>query len=365
MRALRIALLLALVIPAATGVVACTSSGGNSSSSDSSGEIAASSSAVSFVVAGTTTYATLQVPAHRTGQKLAAALLLAGSGPTDRNGNQLTSGVTPYTLQVVADTLAKQGIMSLRFDKYFSGKTGGGRFAQDVGSITAQDFLDQAVAAYTYLSTQPLADPSKLLVLGHSEGGKYALSVAGSVSRKPAGLGLLEPADQRLLDVFRIQVDEKLNALVAQGALTHAQAISNAGVIVTAIEHFRTGQSVDLTGLVAALRPSVAQMLVTSPDLNFTRTEDRLDPVIFARAVQSGTRVLVTDGTRDSQIPPSTIGPLIDALHAAGTTGPGLQLIQDIDHDMHLPSQPATQAVLAPAVVTAIQQWAEPFASTP
>ena len=88
-----------------------------------SGPQTAVSRDVSFVVAGTTTYGTLEIPAHRSGQRLAAALLIAGSGPTDRNGNDVAANLTPNILQLIAGVLAQMGIMSLRFDKYFSGQT--------------------------------------------------------------------------------------------------------------------------------------------------------------------------------------------------------------------------------------------------
>src|SRR6185437_14153606 len=77
---------------------------------------AAGSRDVSFVVDGTTTYGTLDVPAHRAGQRLAAAVLLAGSGATDRNGNQEPS-LTPNTLKQIAEALDRMGIISVRFDK--------------------------------------------------------------------------------------------------------------------------------------------------------------------------------------------------------------------------------------------------------
>ena len=80
---------------------------------------------VVFEVDGTTTYGTLHVPPHRDGQRLPAALLLAGSGPTDRDGNVPRLGVTPQTIGLIATVLGEVGVMSLRFDKYFSGQTGG------------------------------------------------------------------------------------------------------------------------------------------------------------------------------------------------------------------------------------------------
>ena len=49
---------------------------------------------VCFEVDGTITYGTLRVPAHRKGPRLAAALLLPGSGPVDRDGNVPGLGVT-------------------------------------------------------------------------------------------------------------------------------------------------------------------------------------------------------------------------------------------------------------------------------
>jgi hypothetical protein len=96
--------------------------------------VAASSKDVYFTINGNKTYGTLDVPTHRANQHLAAALLLAGSGPTDRNGNQQPS-LTPNTLGQIAAALDKMGIMRLRFDKYFAGKTGAGSHASDPGSL--------------------------------------------------------------------------------------------------------------------------------------------------------------------------------------------------------------------------------------
>src|SRR5690242_5572107 len=92
----------------------------------SPGRVAAGERQVSFQVDGTTTYGTLEIPAHRDGQRLAAAVLLAGSGPTDRDGDQAGAGARPHNLRLLAGTLGRMGIMTLRFDKYFAGRTGAG-----------------------------------------------------------------------------------------------------------------------------------------------------------------------------------------------------------------------------------------------
>ena len=211
--------------------------------------VAAVSRNVSFAVGGTTTDATLDIPAHRSGQRLAAALLLAGSGPTDRNGNDIGAGLVPYTLQLIAGVLARMGIMSLRFDKYFSGLTGGGAFTADPSSIDLAAYIRQADAAYDFLRAQPETDTGRMLVVGHSEGGMYALLVAESTSPHPAGLALIEPQDERLLSLIQLQTDEQIDAAVGQGTLTAASGTQNAAGVRQAISEFRAGRPVDTSGL--------------------------------------------------------------------------------------------------------------------
>lgn len=113
-------------------------------------------------------------------------------------------------------TPREEGIASLRYDKYFSGRTGGGSYAEDPGSFTVAAELRQADAAYGFLAARRQVDPSRLLVVGHSEGGMVALAVADSVAPKPAGLALLEPQDLRSLDVARVQADERIGTRVAE-----------------------------------------------------------------------------------------------------------------------------------------------------
>lgn len=343
------------------GQAGATASPGSTSRGAST---SATSQNVSFVVNGTTTYGTLEIPAHRTGQRLAAALILAGSGPTDRNGNDAQLGLRADNLQMIADLLAGQGIMSLRFDKYFSGQTGAGALASDPGSATVSTFIRQADAAYDLLRGQPETDTSKMLIAGHSEGGMYAMLVAESVSPPPAGLALIEPQDERFLSLVQLQIDEQLNGAVAQGSMTAATAEQDGQEIQGVISEFRAGRQVSQAGLSPTVVQALASEIFTPGNRAYTRTDDAITPPALAAKVPTGTRVLVTDGTADTNIPPSTIGPLVQALHGAGTTGPGLVMIQGIDHDL-FPSPATSGSALAPGVVSAIRGWAQPYASLP
>jgi uncharacterized protein len=354
-----------------TGLAACSSAGaangsapGSAPGATGSGEIAATSQDVSFTVDGTKTYGTLEIPAHRGGQHLAAALLLAGSGPTDRNGNQPSSNVTPQTLKLVAGVLAQQGIVTFRFDKYFTGQTGAGNFASDPGAIDLNAYIRQADYAYDYLIARPQVDRQRMLVVGHSEGGFYATLVADTVSTHPAGLALLEPQDQRILSLVALQLDEQLDSAVQQGQLSVPAAQQQAEGINNAIAQFRAGQQVDTSGLLPQIVDQLTPELLTPGNAKVARTDDEVSPVDAAAKVPSGTRVLVTDGTADTNVPPSTISPLTSALTGAGSTGPGLKVLTGINHDLHTTGTPDNDAVLAPSVIAAIKAWAQPYATT-
>jgi pimeloyl-ACP methyl ester carboxylesterase len=317
---------------------------------------------IEFDADGTTTYGTVYVPAHQDAQRLAAALLLAGSGPTDRDGNVPRLGVMPQTLRLIATALGELGVMSLRFDKYFSGKTGGGAYAGDPSALDLGAFIRQAEAAYRALAAQPETSPPELLVVGHSEGGMYALLAARSASPAPAGLALIEPQADHLLSLIQRQTEQLIAAAVTAGKLTAETAAQSAVAVERAIGQFRDGEPVDTSGLL----PDVARMLepelLSAANARYVRTDDAVDPAAAAAAVAAGTRALVTVGTRDTRVPMSAAEPLAAALAGAGTTGPGLRVLPDADHFLHLPGTGLNTPVLAPAAIAALQDWAHPYA---
>src|SRR5438067_13693302 len=58
---------------------------------------------------------TLTLPAAA--GKVPVALIIAGSGPTDRDGNSAVPGFHSDSLKLLAEALARQGIASVRYDK--------------------------------------------------------------------------------------------------------------------------------------------------------------------------------------------------------------------------------------------------------
>jgi acetyl esterase/lipase len=257
------------------------------------------------------------------------------------------------------------GIMTLRFDKYLSGQTGVGAFASHPSSIDLAAFIKQADAAYVFLHDQPATDSSRMLVAGHSEGGMYALLVAGSVSPLPAGLALIEPQDERFLSLIQLQTDQQLEAMAAQHSITTATARQNGRAVQRAIADFRAGRAVVTDGMLPAVVNLLTPILLSEVNAAYVRSDDAVYPPAVAVRLRPGTRVLVTEGTADQNVPPSTITPLVRALAAAGATGPGLRLLSGVNHLLHPPGAPNDDQVLAASVVTALQSWARPYALAP
>ncbi|MGV9294941.1 alpha/beta hydrolase [Amycolatopsis sp. NPDC003676] len=304
-----------------------------------------------FTIDGTTTYGTLHVPAHHTGQRLRAALLLPGSGPTDRDGNQ--SHASPNTLAQVADALDHDQVATLRFDKYGTGRTGLGAYRDRPEQLDYPAFVRQAKAAYETLRDQPETNPHALTVVGHSEGAMTALLLGGTAHPRPTGLALLQPQAIRLLDLVALQLHTQIAEAVAQGQLTPEQQHTIDTAIDAAVTALRAHRPVDPTGL----PPAVAQLFKAFQGQNsrFVDSDDAVYPPDTAAALRPGTRVLLTCGTADAQVPCATTDALTAALRRAHVSGPGRVPLSGVDHLLHDADHPDT---LAPAALEALHRFA-------
>jgi hypothetical protein len=95
----------------------------------------------------------------------------------------------------------------------------------------------------------------------------------------------------------------------------------------------------------------------------YTRTDDAVYPPDVARELPAGTRVLVTCGTADTNVPCATTPPLLTALAGAGDTGPGLRVLPGLDHFLHPAGTPLNGQPLAPSALQAIHDFLRPYAT--
>ena len=127
-----------------------------------------------------------------------AIVLVAGSGPTDRD--ETIGPNKPF--RDIAQGLAQHGIASLRYDKRTLAYG-----AQMLGKdLTVDDEVtDDALTAAHLLTTQAQVDPNQVFVLGHSLGALMAPRI-GKRDPKLAGLILLAAPVRLDLDVVLRQV---------------------------------------------------------------------------------------------------------------------------------------------------------------
>ena len=93
-----------------------------------------------------------------------AVLILSGSGPTDRDGNQTT--MKNDSLKMVAMALAEDGIASLRVDK--RGVAASVKAAAREEDLRFETYIDDAKSWLAFLKAQP--GVTRVFVIGHSEG---------------------------------------------------------------------------------------------------------------------------------------------------------------------------------------------------
>jgi hypothetical protein len=253
---------------------------------------------VTFQSGGMTIYATYRHPANSV-TKVPGALLIAGSGPTDRNGNSTLESGTIDTLKTLADWFSSDGVATLRYDKLGSGKTGLGKYASDPNSIGISVFEQESRSALEFLAAQKDVNANELGVFGHSEGALFALLLAtghdGSVPPIHA-VGLLEPLSVRYLNLISDQINASLSAQVKSKAITKSLEKTVQGIAAKAIVQIRS------RGTVAANLPYGLASLLNPADALFLSQTDKYDPEVLAAQLATHTEVFDTCSNDDIQV---------------------------------------------------------------
>jgi uncharacterized protein len=115
---------------------------------------------------------TLFTPEKST-KKTKLVILIAGSGPTNRSGNQV--GMSNNSLKYLAEGLAKEGIAVFSYDKRIFTMMKAGKI--DEKTLRFEDMITDANDVFNYFKSQKKY--KKILFAGHSEG-----SLVGMISAK-------------------------------------------------------------------------------------------------------------------------------------------------------------------------------------
>jgi pimeloyl-ACP methyl ester carboxylesterase len=133
-----------------------------------------------------------------------AILMLAGSGPTDRDGNS-QAGLRTDSYRMLAQGLAAKGITSLRVDKRGIAESSTAGPAEI--DLRFQTYADDAKAWAAELRRR--TGLTCVWLLGHSEGALVA-EVAVQDPRGICGLVLVSGAGRKAGDILRVQMGPQL-----------------------------------------------------------------------------------------------------------------------------------------------------------
>ncbi len=281
---------------------------------------------------------------HRSeGQPGPAALLIAESGNTDRNGDNQVAGPIGNMRQL-AELLSDRGVASLRYDKVGTGRTGLGPFGRNPQDVVSAVYTAGADSALRFLAGRPASDPSRLSVYALGEGTVHAMALAGHTdpdAPKVHSLGLFQPLPGRYLDIItnRVTSDGSPEAVAAWPA---------------AVEEIRR------RGTVPATLPDGLGSIVNPGNVKAVVDADDIDPLVLAAAVPAGTPVLLTCSDADSQAPCDTMQPLVDALQHTALTVVELEGVSHVlrDDPTDNIADYAKQDPLSPQLVAALDDFA-------
>jgi uncharacterized protein len=275
-------------------------------------------------------------------EPVAAALLIPGSGRTDRNsdvrlpaGQKLRGAITA----AVAAALGPAGVSTLLFDKRGVGASGGDYLSAGMAQRAAD-----VQAARAWLAAKAAGLP--LLAIGHSEGTYYAAQLAAD--GQAAGIVLLSGPARTGADVLSYQVAELSDRLPAAAKLV--------------LRLLRTDA-------VRAQRKNLAKIMASSADVirvqgtrvnaRWTRDFVAYDPAAVLARVD--VPVLAITGEHDLQVPPADVEVMGRLVHGPfeGHVVPDLSHMLRPDPDSIGPRGYRRQArqPVSPEVLRLVTDW--------
>jgi pimeloyl-ACP methyl ester carboxylesterase len=239
------------------------------------------------------------------------AVLIAGSGPTPRNGNT-------NNYLYLAQELEKAGIATLRYDKRGIGSS---KFddSDKMADATLDDFIGDAAAWAEYLSRQ---DFRRIVLIGHSEGALIAFCAAQQCPEVDAVISVAG-AGYPLDEILQLQ-------LAAQLAPTHMELLMQARAITAALKR---GEQVE------SCPPELAPLFAPSIQ-TFWISSLSYDPREEIRKVR--VPILIVNGDIDFQVTPDNADALAKAQPRSRKT-----IIEGMTHTLKKASGPTRTEQIA------------------
>lgn len=213
-------------------------------------------------------------------KKPTLAIIVAGSGPTDRDGNNLM-GVQANAYKYLADALKDKNISSFRYDKRMVGRSN----TFDANHyVKFEDYVQDLQSIIQYFSKQY----KEIVLIGHSEGSLIATMAAqGTLVHK---IVALTPMSLSYGETLRAQLKSKVDNETYQSALD----------IIGSFEKGFKPKSV----------PENLAALFNDDNMPFLISAMRYDPKVELRKLNIP--VLLVSGENDLQVTPAWVKGLAD-----------------------------------------------------
>jgi pimeloyl-ACP methyl ester carboxylesterase len=293
---------------------------------------------IALETASGTVAGTLRLPAGA--DKAPVVLIIAGSGPTDRDGNNPAFPGPNNSLKMLAEALGQAGFASVRYDKRGIGASASA--APSESQLRFDTYVEDAAAWIAKLKADPRF--SSVAVIGHSEG-----ALIGMLAAERAGASAY---------VSLAGVAEGPGAVLRKqlaGKLLPPLAADNERILAS-LEQGKTVAEIP-SALAALYRPSVQPYLISW--MRYVPSE---------RIAALRMPVLILQGTTDIQIDPGQA----QALKAARPNA-ALGFIPGMNHVLKdVPADPQRQMAsygdpslplhprLAPAIVAFLRAPSPP-----
>ena len=138
--------------------------------------------------------ATLSLPADAPGE-VPGVVIVAGSGPTDRDGNNPLIPGEVNTYKEIAHYLSSRGIAVLRYDKR---GIAGSAALMGAETPSFSQYAEDVKSCVEFLKSVDGVRSDRVFIAGHSEGGILALMAASAGTDAPSGKDASSSADASL-----------------------------------------------------------------------------------------------------------------------------------------------------------------------
>ncbi len=246
---------------------------------------------VTWDVQGATVAATITAPIGK-GPR-AAVVLVAGSGPTDRDWCTPLLPGTNGSARSLAEALASRGFATIRYDKIAAGPNANENLAKFTGKMSMRSHVEELRGAVEALLSESDVDAARIFALTNSEGALHAVNYQlEATDHRFRGMVLTGAPGRAVGTVARVQIAEQVRSLPDHEGIMEG--------FDAAIADFLADRPMVFDPCLPDILKQVLQALELPINLPFTRELWGYDLPEQLRKVEEP--VLVVIGKKDLQI---------------------------------------------------------------